>query len=335
MNRRTQVQVLPMTRLLFLLTAGISLAAPSVVTADDQYRPEDPFAAIDGDPIFLGELNLILTERLKARDLNSIGLDVKRATAALLVRRHLALKSLEQQGGDSLRAIVNRQIESLASEAKRRGSSLAQQAKSRLADEESLKADIRWRTAWSEYLKSQLNDKNLRLYFNKEKAKYAGGRWQVSQIFVDVDPQDESSARIAEQRMKELAAGLRSASSLANAFADAARQHSDSGSAGDGGKVGWVQRDGDLPASVMNVVRQTEAGKMGGPVRSPLGLHLVFVHQSEIGKLTFDDLTDQSQLRRDAANALFDALIRRQASAKVVWFIRALQPPPSMNIIPE
>ena len=147
--------------------------------ADEKWSPSDPIAAIDGEPIFLGELNLILTERLKARDLDRVGIQVQQATAALLVRRHLALASLKQEGGDALQAIVDRQIESFASEAKRRGSSLEQHARARLADQKSLEADIAWRASWGQYLKSRLNETNLRRFFERERATYAGGRWEV------------------------------------------------------------------------------------------------------------------------------------------------------------
>lgn len=320
----------------FIVVGSLSaLQTLSCWGAEQRYAPDDPFAAIDGEPIFLGELNLILTERLRVRDMDRVSLDVKRATAALLVRRHLAMKSLQQQGGRSLAAIVDRRIETFAREAARRGSSLAEQAKSRLADETSLKADIRWRTAWGEYLKSQLNETNLRRFFGREHARYAGGRWRVSQIFVDMDSSDGASVEVAAMRMKELADQVRASGSVAIAFAEAARQHSDAGSASDGGMIGWVEKEGDLPASVMNAVRETAPGKVSEPVDSPLGMHLVFVHESEAGKLTFDELSDQGQLRRDAADALFDALVRRQSDAKIVWFIGALKPPQEIRIIPD
>jgi hypothetical protein len=302
--------------------------------ADDKFGPSDPIAAIDGEAIYLGELNLILSERLKVRDLDNLGIEVQQATAALLIRRHLAMKSLEQQGGDVLQSMIRRQVESYAAEARRRGSSLEQQAKSRMADENSLTADIAWRTAWSQYLKSTLNEANLRRYFDQQRDRYAGNRWEVSQIFVKMDTRDAESVKASVVKMSALADELRSSGAVAQAFADAAQQHSDSGSAAEGGMVGWVEKDGDLPSSVMAAVRKTKSGQISEPVQSPLGMHLVYVHRAEEGKLTFDDLTDQAQLRRDAADALFDALVAKQKDAKVVWFLRALKPPQNISIVP-
>ena len=306
-----------------------------VVFGDDDLEPGDPIAAIDGDPIYLGELNLVLTERLNVRDLDRVGVEVQQATAALLVRRHLAMKSLEMQGGAALSSMLDRQVEAYAADLRRRGSSLEQQARARKANEKSLIADMRWRNAWAQYLKSRLSDANLRRFFEQRRNHYAGTRWEVSQIFVKADMRDTTSVAAAEANVAELAEQIRENPSPDEAFSDAAIQYSESPTAADGGKVGWVQNDGDLPGSVMQAIRNTKPGAIAGPVRSPLGLHLVFVHQQEAGKLGFDGLTDQAQLRRDAANALFDALIMQQADAKISWFVAALKPPATVPIIPE
>ena len=98
--------------------------------------------------------------------------------------------------------------------------------------------------------------------------------------------------------------------------------------------IGWVEKDGDLPGSVMEAVRNTPVGEISRPVQSPLGVHLVYVHRSEPGKLTFDQLADRAQLQRDAADALFNALLAQQRAAKVNWFIPALRPPPEFPLIP-
>ncbi len=140
--------------------------------AGDDLEPGDPIAAIDGEPVFFGELNLALTERLQAKDLQRVGAEARQATAALIVRRHLAMKSLEAKGGATLEAMLKRQVEMLASDLKRRGSSLQKQASDRMADEKSLVTDLRWKLAWGQYLKSRLNDANLKKFFNYHKITY-------------------------------------------------------------------------------------------------------------------------------------------------------------------
>ena len=318
-----------------LLFCVLWFSAVPCLAAGDDLEPRDPIAAIDGEPVFFGELNLALTERLQAKDLQRVGAEARRATAALIVQRHLAMKSLEAKGGATLEAMLKRQVETLASDLKRRGSSLQKQASDRMADEKSLVTDLRWKLAWGQYLKSRLNDANLKKFFNLHRDQYAGGRWEVSQIFVKADKSDAASLRATLVNVNELADQIRVSEAPQQAFYDAAVEHSESASASDGGKVGWVQKDGDLPSSLMTVVRKMKTGEVSKAIQSPLGIHLVFLHQVEAGDLQFEDLSDQSQLRRDAANALFDSLLRERSEAEVSWLVRDLKPPADVKMIPE
>ncbi|MAI34422.1 MAG: peptidyl-prolyl cis-trans isomerase [Rubripirellula sp.] len=303
--------------------------------AGDDLEPGDPIAAIDGEPVFFGELNLVLTERLQAKDLQRVGAEVRRATAVLIVRRHLAMKSLEAKGGATLEAMLKRQVAALAADLRRRGSSLQKQASDRMADENAMVNDLRWRLAWGQYLKSRLNESNLKKFFDLHRDQYAGGRWEVSQIFVRADKSDAASWRATLANVNELADQIRVSEAPQQAFYDAAIEHSESASASDGGKVGWVQKDGDLPGSLMTTIRKMKTGEVSAAIQSPLGVHLLLLHRVEAGDLKFEDLTDQAQLRRDAANALFDALLRERSETQVNWLVRDLKPPADVKMIPE
>ncbi len=318
-----------------LLLCALWFSVVPCFAAGDDLEPSDPIAAIDGEPVFFGELNLVLTERLQAKDLQRVGAEARRATAVLIVRRHLAMKSLEEKGGVRLEAMLKRQVEALAADLRRRGSSLQKQASDRMADENSLVTDVRWKLAWGQYLKSRLNDANLKRFFNLHRDQYAGGRWDVSQIFVKADKSDAASLRATIANVNELADQIRVSETPLQAFYDAAVEHSESASASDGGKVGWVQKNGDLPSSLMTVVRKMKTGEVSAAIQSPLGIHLILLHQVEAGDLQFEDLSDQSQLRRDAANALFDSLLRERSEAQVSWLVRDLKPPRDVKMIPE
>ena len=310
------------------LTLLVAMIVVSPTTfAEDRWKPEDPFAAINGEPIFLGELNLVLVERFGVNQVNKVDIRVQQATAALLVRRHLALRALHEQAGESLAAIVDRQVESLESELKRRGSDLGRYAKERLSTEKAVRDDLDFKISWGQYLKSRLTEANLQRFFENRKANYGGGRGEVSQIFLAVDPSDSDAVQSVRSSLASLVREIRDSDDIGQAFAAAARDHSDSVSASDGGMMGWVEKDGDLPTSVMQAVRSTKPGEISDPLQSPLGMHVVLVHQFEEIPITFDDLNDIAPLRRDAANALFDYLIQTQKDARVSWLIKSLEPP--------
>ena len=313
-------------RIVLTFLFAIIVASPTAF-AEDKWKPEDPFAAINGDPIFLGELNLVLVERFGVNQVKNLDIRVQQATAALLVRRHLALRTLHEQGGESLAAIVDRQVESLASELKRRGSDLERYAIERLSTQKAVRDDLDFKISWGQYLKSRLTEANLQRFFENRKANYGGGRWEGSQIFVSVDAADSDAVQSVRNNLGDLVREIRDSDDISQAFAAAARDHSDSVSAGEGGMMGWVEKDGDLPSSVMQAVRSTKSGEISDPVQSPLGMHVVLVHQFEEKTITFDDLNDIAPLRRDAANALFDYLIQTQKDARVTWLIKSLEPP--------
>lgn len=303
--------------------------------AQKQLRPDDPIASVDGKPIYLGEVNLVLVDRLNVRPVSKATPQVQQAIAATLVRQHLAMKSLRSRGGTSLQQIIDRHIDDFQMELNRRGSSLQQHAKQRSSDEVSLRESLAWQVAWRGYLKSRLTDKNLKTYYTRHQQKYAGGRWDVSQLFLKVDSADRISAEAVRVRLSELIDQIRGSNSLETAFAAAAREHSEAGSAAGGGRVGWVQNDGDLPSVVMAAVRSTAPGDVSDVVVSALGLHVVYVHRYEKSETSFEDLADQAQLRRDATDALFGQLVSEQKDAKISWYIPELKPPAEVSLTPR
>lgn len=313
-----------MIRTLFLFVS-IGLLFVCHAVAED-LQPDDPFAAVDGKPIYIGEINWVLAQRVDVKDLDRVATEVRVATAQVLVRRHLAMNALRGQGGEAIAASIRRRVESFQADAKRRGTDIGMIAAARNSNVESVVADIAWQTAWSQYLKSKMTDANLRRYFDLHRDRYAGNRYDVSQIFVPLDTTDDESAAATLTRMGELAAELQSSDVLADVFAQAAQDHSESASAPDGGRIGWVTGQGDLPPEVMTTVRETPTGKISSPVRSKLGAHLILVHAIEPGDQTFDDLTDQAAIRRDAADALFEALVASQSKTNVQWFVGDYQP---------
>ena len=212
-----------MIRRLSRLLSLTALMVGSIALADEDYEASDPIAAVDGQPIYFGELNLVLAERVGADKLKQVGIDVQRATALLLIRRRLAMRSLQESGGEALQSVIEQKLNARNTELRRRGSSLIKYAEARMADEKSLAADLTWKVAWGQYVKSKLTNENLRRYFDKHSDRYGGN---------------------------------------------------------------------------------------------------------------FQDLTDQAKLRREATNALFDTLVRRQKDSTIQWFVPTLSPPDSIPIIP-
>jgi hypothetical protein len=206
-----------MRRLFIAIALVISVGLSCARGDDDQPKIEDPFAAVDGKPVTIGRLNLVLAQKFGRKSTGNLPGSVRQAAALVLVRQQMAFEQLIEIGSESIAIKLDDAVESARQTAKQRGISLAQQAAAVNADERAMIDQIRWQTAWGMYLRSRLTDENLEQFFDKHPEKY--------------------------------------------------------------------------------------------------------------GVEQFDELTDQSTLRRAASAALFDVLVRRAKNAKVVWFVDELRPP--------
>ncbi len=64
------------------------------------------------------------------------------------------MKSLNESGGDALKKMIEKRLAEIQAELRRRGSSLSEHATARMADESSVIADLSWKEAWGQYIKS-------------------------------------------------------------------------------------------------------------------------------------------------------------------------------------
>lgn len=158
------------------LLLGTNQRAAAEESFDPQrHEPADPLAAVDGDPVRIGEMNLVLGERLGVAAIDEATDTARRATALLLVRRRLAMRSLRESGGAALQALIERKIELASDELRRRSSTLAEHAQARRADEKSFLSDLSWKIAWGHYVRSKLTEENLRRFFGQHADRYGGG----------------------------------------------------------------------------------------------------------------------------------------------------------------
>lgn len=327
-KRYCSVSTSAATIVIFVITAGLLRPFDGFTEVNaEELAPDEIIASVDGNPVYVGELNLILAERFPNQPIDSIDLELKRATSHVLAQRRLALRALRRAGGAALSQMVQNEIDAFLSEVKRRGSSLKQQASARSSDSASLLVDISWRVAWGAYLKSKLTESNLRRFFTANANAYDGTQYRVSQIFMR--PVSTSPLDILEtvKTLSSFASEIQTSEDREVTFVELAKQHSQSSTAESGGQLGWIDSEGDLPAGLVRAVREVPVGSVSSPIRSPIGVHLLFVHEIKKGKITYDELIDMSLLRRDAANAMFQTLVDSESETPVVWHLDLLKPP--------
>ncbi|QDS96418.1 Chaperone SurA precursor [Roseimaritima multifibrata] len=304
----------------WLACAGSANTAPPIVPAASD--PATILCKVDDAPITHGDLTLLLKEQ-NQKDPSAA---VRIASVQVLIQRELALRSLKELGGAALAQVIQQRTEEAERTAAKRGLSLDDQAAQLGCDGPSLHRKLAWQAAWASFLRSRLNDTNLRRYFARHHSRYDGTKLRLSQIFLTPDPSTTSPNTPAE-KLERLAKDLRALQPSAEPFATAAKEHSQSPSRDRGGEIGWIEAYGDVPPAVSEAVWSAEPGSIIGPVESPLGFHLLYVHERQAGEKTIDEIADQTLLRSDAASDLFQALVQRQPKPEIEWVDTTLQPP--------
>jgi peptidyl-prolyl cis-trans isomerase D len=121
-------------------------------------------------------------------------------------------------------------------------------------------------------------------------------------ILVAID--DETDEAAAEARAEELLARIEDGEEFATLAAEAS---DDSGSANEGGDLGWVE-PGVMVAPFEEALFAMEEGQVEGPVRTPFGFHLILLEETRPGHTrTFEEAQADiaEDLRRTKAEDLY------------------------------
>jgi peptidyl-prolyl cis-trans isomerase D len=151
---------------------------------------------------------------------------------------------------------------------------------------------------------------------------------QVSHILIAVKPDaSEADQAAAKKRAEEL---LAQAKKNPAQFAELAKSASqDPGSAGQGGDLGMIERDGSMPKPFEDAVFSMKPGEIAGPIRTDFGWHILKLTAIEPAKLrSFDevkgqieqDLKKQKAMRKfaEAAEQLQNLVYEQADSLKPV-----------------
>lgn len=237
---------------------------------------------------------------------------LRRGVLSELVQRELALKRLLELGGESLSMRI--------SQAERQFEEGRQGADFDVGLGLFERRELVWSIAWSEYLTKQMTQENLAKFFQFRRSWFDGTSVHLSQIFVPKESPSFHDVRSTEEETlirsikQQIVAGELT-------FSEAASRYSRSPSASSEGVVGWVKEIGDLPTPVLRAALDGEIGECIGPVRSRLGWHLLQLQERIPGSRSFEQLEDQSGLRRAAADFLFERLVSEGSQDSEVIYV--------------
>ncbi|MCG6155469.1 peptidylprolyl isomerase [Rubinisphaera margarita] len=154
-----------------------------------------------------------------------------------------------------------------------------------------LEEELELSLAWQRYVRQAVTDEQIRNYFNENRTRLDGTRVTASQIFLELSK--EASSADAEQKLQQLTDLRKKIASGELTFSEAARQHSESPSADNGGKLGTFAYTGQMPREIATAAFDTDAGSMGEPFRSKYGVHLLHIDEVIPGQLSLEDARPQ------------------------------------------
>jgi len=159
---------------------------------------------------------------------------------------------------------------------------------------------------------AQVSDADVAGYYEQNKARFGQPeRRRASHILITAPAGDDKARAEARAKAEDLA---RQAAADPAGFADLARKNSqDSGSAANGGDLGWVSR-GMLVEPVEKAIYSLAQGAVSGVVESPYGFHVIEVTQVEPEKLrplaeVREDIV--AEIRKQQAAARFSDMASR------------------------
>ena len=260
--------------------------------------PDGPPAAVlaeaGGEAITRGRVALFLTLSRRPRQTwpDAWGATVDRLRDRALMRRYLKTRRAVPES-----SIVNSAVRALEQRLGDDPAAVAAKLQTLSVTADDLRAEAELPKAWEVHARRLITPARLRDYFEEHRPRYDGTALTVAHVFKPGDATAELAALKGRIDAGELT------------FAEAARQHSQSPTAADGGVIGPVRAgDGRVPPEVSAAVFSLEPGGVAGPVRSRFGTHLVTVTGvAEPGELVLEDV--RATVRRDLKRELWDEIV--------------------------
>lgn len=155
-------------------------------------------------------------------------------------------------------------------------------------DEVSLERQVRLALGWLKHAQSVITDEQLRQYFREHQEEFDGTRIPVRQVFREVPPAAAESSWLAAEE------ALRAASVPEK-----------------GEDLGQItRRNQKLPQELIRAAFEARPGEWGDVIRTPLGVHRLFVGDKIPGLLSLEDV--RLEIFPILSQQLWEAEVQRQ-----------------------
>jgi peptidyl-prolyl cis-trans isomerase C len=269
--------------------AGLAAGAVLVVLAGQARAQVKPAAMVNGEPIMLSEVEMLLKNQPpSAKPLTEAQRRFAQREALDFLINDMVMKQFLQRQFASKPGFgpnapeVNKQIGVLVSSLDKKKMTLAKFLQDSGQTEAQLRAHIVKGLQWDAYADKQISDAYLKKYYEAYKPFFDKVTVRASHILIRV-PEGAKEADRQAARNKLLALRQEIVSGKID-FAEAARKYSECTSRTDGGDIGSFPRKFIVQEPFANAAFAMKVGEVSNLVETDIGMHLIKVTERSPGE---------------------------------------------------
>jgi len=241
-------------------------------------------AVINGTPVTAGDLEYLYLTRAVRPELRD---SVRDRYIEDLIDRTLLRQFLDSRKLKPDAALVNERVQRVEKLITRKGLDFDEALRTMGYTPATFREEAAWPLAWRMHARLVITEEALRQFHDAHRMEFDGTEVRAAHVVRRVPAggseadRDRVLAELTALRERLIAGEL--------TFADAARTHSESPTARDGGDLGSFSFRGRMPVEIAGVAFRLKPGEISEPFQSRFGLHLLTVTEIIPGDLSLED----------------------------------------------
>jgi parvulin-like peptidyl-prolyl isomerase len=281
----------------------------------DTTKEVPPLAAtVDGEPVYVGEVDVLVYNLQKTRQVVPAGLNKARAEILnQVINRRLAERAIRREGTFVTKAQIDKEIDKIKTQAYGMRLSLDQYVAKRRITVDVLRHEVGWNIGWAKYLEAKLGEA-LEGYFNEHRKELDGTLVRASHILLRSDRFNESVPQLlarAEKVREEIESGTIT-------FEQAAEKYSAGPSRHTKGDLGYFPRYAVMTEDFSKAAFDLKKDELSKPLATAFGVHLIKVTDVKPGTKQWTE--SAAQLKSPASIDLFDKLVKKERESAKIEF---------------
>jgi len=283
------------------------------VAAQGQTKPSHkPAAMVNGEPIMIEEIDAVLKHEPASPNPPT---EIQRRqmqleALSLIIDDRLVQQFLRKNGPAIPPAEVHKKIAELESSLKIQGRTVNDFLKENGLTMVQLQADTLKMLQWAAFVRQQIQDAELRRYYEENKDYFDQIKVRASHIVFRI-PASATPAEVQASRARleklhqEILTGKID-------FAEAARKFSQCPSSQDGGNIGYFFRKYTVQEPIAKAAFAMKVGEISDVIQSDYGLHLIKVTDRKANGPASDYEKIREEVRESCAMEMMNNLVAQQ-----------------------